>query len=68
MPIAVLVTYSAHWVAVVLLVANAISFQLASVFASALTLNLAVLMWTFVRRVSTLLGDRVGEDWDPSRG
>jgi hypothetical protein len=68
MPIAVLVTYSVHWIAAILLAANALSFQLVSVFASALTLSMAVLMWTFVRRVSTLLGDRVGEDWDPSRG
>jgi hypothetical protein len=68
MPIAVLVNYSAHWVAAALLVANAIWFESASVFATALTLSLAALMWAFIRRVSTLLGDRVGEDWDPNRG
>jgi hypothetical protein len=37
-------------------------------FAAALTVALAIMLWTFVRRISSLLGDKAGDDWDPKRG
>ena len=39
-----------------------------AVFDTALTLCLATIMWAFVRRISSLLGEKPHEDWDPSRG
>jgi hypothetical protein len=68
MPILVLVNYATHWIAVVLLCANAISLQRMNVFGSALVLSLAGMMWAFVRRIATLLGEKPGDDWDPNRG
>jgi hypothetical protein len=68
LPNAVLVTYATHGIDILLLLANALSFKSMSVYGTALTLSLAMLMWTFVRRVVTLLGENVGEDWDPRRG
>ena len=37
-------------------------------FAAALTLSMGLIMWAFVRRIASLLGETPGEDWDPGRG
>ena len=57
--------------AVVLLAANAVLPIVAGyrrLFAIALTLSMAMLLWSFVRRIASLLGEKPGEDWDPKRG
>lgn len=56
--------------AIAILVVNATipAIQGSGVYVGALTLSLAIIMWGFVRRVSSLLGDKPGEDWDPKRG
>ena len=60
----------AHWLAAALLIANAIlpTVQGGGLFKVALTMPLATVMWAFVRRIGSLLGDTPGEDWDPTRG
>jgi hypothetical protein len=40
----------------------------AGLYATGLTLSLAAVMWSFVRRIASLFGEHVGDDWDPSRG
>lgn len=62
--------FAGEGLAVVLLAANALipAVQGLALFEAGVTLALAVLMWTFVRRISSLLGDKPGEDWDPKRG
>ena len=59
-----------HWISVLLLVANAAvpPLQGVGLFKAALTISLAMIMWTFVRRVASLVGDKPSEDWDPKRG
>jgi hypothetical protein len=37
-------------------------------YATALTLSVGAVMWSFVRRIASLFGERPGEDWDPRRG
>ncbi|TIU33186.1 MAG: hypothetical protein E5W38_10175 [Mesorhizobium sp.] len=34
----------------------------------AFTIMLAVVMWSFLRRIASLLGETSGDDWDPRRG
>jgi len=70
MPFAVKVSFAVVWIAVPLLVVNAVipTVRGAGLFELALTVNLASIMWSFVRRVSTLLGDHQSADWDPNRG
>jgi hypothetical protein len=67
---AIRVAFAVHCLDAVLLAANGVLPQLqkVSVFATALTISLAMLMWAFVRRIGSLLGDKPGEDWDPKRG
>ena len=63
-------SFATHGAVVAVLVINALVPPVQGVgpFAAALTLSLAIMMWTFVRRISSLLGDKPGEDWDPKRG
>ncbi len=70
MPWALKVSFGAQWFAILLLVANAMvpAIQGIAVFELALTICLAMVLWSFVRRISTLLGDHPSEDWDPNRG
>ena len=42
--------------------------RFAHVTAVGCALSLAMVMWAFVRRINSLLGDKPGEDWDPKRG
>jgi hypothetical protein len=64
-PMAV-VAYSTHWTAVALYLLNAgvPMFQGPALHAIAVTVSLCMAMWTFVRRISLLLGDKPGDDWD----
>jgi len=66
----VMLAVLAHWVAVLLLAINAAAWTIQGpkLFVIALTLSLGALMWSFVRRITSLLGDKPGEDWDPTRG
>ena len=66
----VVVTMAGQWIAVLLLVVNAFVPQVQGVglFAAALTLSMGLIMWAFVRRIASLLGDEPSEDWDPRRG
>ena len=61
--------YVFQWTLVVFLVANAAlpGFQSVGPFKAALSLSLAMVMWGFVRRIASLLGDQPREDWDPRR-
>jgi hypothetical protein len=70
MPYALGISFGAQWIAVLLLIANILVGTLrgAALFELALTLGLATVMWSFVRRISTLVGDKPSEDWDPKRG
>jgi hypothetical protein len=68
LPLTVLLAYTVHWAAVALLILNAVpAFQGAALHAIAVTISLSMAMWTFVRRISLLLGEKPGEDWDPGR-
>jgi hypothetical protein len=63
-------SFAMHGVVIAVLVINALvpPVQGVGLFAAALTLSLAIMMLRFVRRISSLLGDKPGEDWDPKRG
>jgi hypothetical protein len=69
-PRMVLIDWLLQGAAIVMLLVNTTFPPLQGVFlfSGALTLSLAVLMWSFVRRIATLLGDKPGADWDPRRG
>jgi len=56
--------------AVVLLLANAtlLAWQGIGLYALAITVAMAGVMWGFVRRIASLLGPHVSDDWDPGRG
>jgi hypothetical protein len=70
MALAVISSFSAHGLVVITLLVNAViqPWQGMHLFAGALTLSVAVIMWTFVRRIASLVGDKPGDDWDPRRG
>jgi hypothetical protein len=63
-------SFSAHGLIVAAFAINALvpAVQGVGLFAAALTVSLAIMLWTFVRRISSLFGDKPGEDWDPKRG
>jgi hypothetical protein len=63
-------TLAGHWIVVLLLAVNALVPQVQGVglFAAALSLSIGLIMWAFVRRIASLLGETPGEDWDPKRG
>jgi hypothetical protein len=57
---------SLQWIAALLLALNAfVPWHSMFTFKAALTLSLALMMWAFVRRVGSLVGDKPREDWDP---
>ena len=70
LPFPMMLSFGVQWLAVLLLAANAVvpAIQGIAMFELALTTFLATIMWSFVRRISTLLGDHANEDWDPKRG
>ena len=63
-------TLAGHWIVVLLLAVNALVPQVQGIglFAAALTLSMGLIMWAFVRRIASLLGETPSEDWDPGRG
>jgi hypothetical protein len=68
-PAGVTIRYFVHGIAVALLVTNALvpAVQGIALYAAALTLCLGNMMWAFVRRISSLLGEKPSKDWDPRR-
>ena len=70
MALPVLSSFFMHGIVIVLLLINATvwSWQGVHLYAMALTLSLSVTMWSFVRRIASLLGDKPSDDWDPKRG
>jgi hypothetical protein len=70
MPISMVISFSAQWITVLILLLNAVipDFRGVALFELGLTISLATIMWAFVRRVSTLVSDHASEDWDPKRG
>lgn len=70
MSLAVALGFSVHGAAVFVLLINALiaPWQGAHLHAAAVTLSLSATMCMFVRRISSLQGDKPGEDWDPKRG
>jgi hypothetical protein len=70
MPLMLKLQFSVDGLAVVLFLLNATVpvIQGIAVFELALTIGLAEIMWSFGRRISTLLGDRPSDDWDPKLG
>ena len=70
MPFATMASFSLHWFAVFLLLANAMVPAIRSIFLFevAITICLATIMWAFVRRIASLQSDHPSEDWDPKRG
>ena len=67
MPRWAVAVFGLHGADALLLAVNAVvpALQGVRLFATALTLSLAVFMWSFLRRLVSLLGDKPGEDWDP---
>jgi hypothetical protein len=69
-PFTVRSSFVVHGLAILLLLLNAVAlpWQGLHLYATALTLSLATLMLTFVRRIASLFGGTTGEGWDPKRG
>jgi hypothetical protein len=70
MPLWVRVSFLCYPLSVILMAANAIVPQLRNggTFLVAVSFLLASMMWTFVRRVASLLGQPSAFDWDPKKG
>lgn len=68
--LAVKTSFSLHGVAIIVFIVNAIAepWQGVHLFAAALTLSVAAVMWAFVRRIASLFGVKPSKDWDPKRG
>ena len=68
--LAVKTSFSLHGVAILIFLANAAvePWQGVHLFAAALTLSVASVMWAFVRRIASLFGVKPSKDWDPKRG
>ena len=69
-PFGVKLAFAIHGFTLFLLVFNAVPtpWQGAHIFATSVTIAVADILWSFVRRIASLLGDKPGEDWDPKRG
>lgn len=63
-------SFAANSLSAFILLLNAVvpPWQGVHLFAGALTLSMAALMWAFVRRIGSLVGDKPSDDWDPKRG
>lgn len=68
--LAVKTSFSLHAVAILVFLVNAVAepWQGVHLFAAALTLSVASVMWAFVRRIASLFGVKPSKDWDPKRG
>lgn len=64
------VSYVLQGLAVLILLANAAlpAIQGTGPHVAAMTFSVAVVMWSFVRRLVSLLGEEPNEDWDLKRG
>jgi len=64
------VSFACYAIVVVLFLGNGLLPMLRSggPFEVAVGFLTGTIMWTFVRRVESLLGENPGQDWDPSRG
>ena len=64
------VSYVLQGLVVLLLVANAAvpAIQGMGLYVVAMTFSVAVVMWSFVKRLVSLLGEKPNEDWDLKRG
>jgi hypothetical protein len=69
-PVGVKIAFSIQGTVSLAFLFNAIpsSWQGVQIFATFLTIALAVVLWSFVRRIASLLGDKPSDDWDPKRG
>jgi hypothetical protein len=69
-PLVVKASFCLHGLSNILLLANAAiaPWQGIQLYAAALTLSLATVMWTFARRIASLFGDKPAEGFDPDRG
>jgi hypothetical protein len=63
-------SFAANGLGVIIFFINAVvpPWQGIHLYAGALTLSTAGIMWAFVRRIGSLVGDKPGDDWDPKRG
>ncbi len=70
MSLAVILSFWVHGIVMVLFLVNAIPWlwQGPFLYSAGVTLSTCVLLWTFIRRIASLLGEHPGEDWDPKRG
>jgi hypothetical protein len=66
----VMASFAIHVLGVILLLVNAavVPWQGIHLFAVAVTLSIGSVMWAFVRRIASVLGEKPSEDWDPKRG
>lgn len=69
-PLPIKIALGLWWLAVALLVANASVpfFRNAGLYALALSLFYAMVAWSFVRRIWSLVGQTPAEDWNPQKG
>ena len=69
-PIVVKASFCLHGFAIALLLVNAAitPWQGIQLYAAALTLSAATVMWTFERRIASLFSDKPLEGFDPDRG
>jgi hypothetical protein len=70
MSLSVIASFATNGFSAIVLLVNALvpPWQGIHLFAGALTLSTAAIMWAFVRRIGSLVGDKPGDDWDPKRG
>jgi hypothetical protein len=70
MPTATAFSFVLDGLAILLLLANGLiwTIQQIALLEFALTLSLATIMWIFLRRIATLVGQTSTEDFTPSRG
>ena len=68
MPVPIRVVIGLLWIAAAMLVVNAAAPSLrgAGPYALALTIFQTSVMWAFVRRIASLMGNTAGEDWNPN--
>lgn len=66
----VVISFVCYTIAVLVFLADALAPQLriGGPYELAVTFLTGTIMWTFVRRVESLLGEDPGTDWNPSRG
>lgn len=63
-------TFAGMWIVVLILTVNAlaVSIQGVGLHAAAIILSLAIVMWSFLRKLISICSDRSDGDWDLKRG